>query len=344
MKTRVAINGFGRIGRNAFKIAFARDDVEIVAINDITDTKTLAYLLKHDSNYGTYDKQVSFDDRNIIVDGKSIVVLAERDPAALPWGDMSVDVVIESTGRFTEIEGAELHIKAGAQRVVISGPSKSEGIDTIVLGANEDKLETASAVISNASCTTNSLGAVMAILDSEFGVEKSLLTTVHSYTASQALQDAPSKDLREGRNAAENIVPTKTGAAIAVTLALPQLKGKFDGLSIRVPTPVVSLSDITVLLKRSVSVEEINETFKKAAKEPFYQGILDVSEEPLVSSDYIGNSNSGIVDLLLTKVVGGNLAKIMVWYDNEWGYSNRLVEVVADTGRFLHAKDAHDHE
>lgn len=336
MTSKVAINGFGRIGRNAFKIAFARKDLEVVAINDLTDTKTLAYLLKHDSNYGTYDREVSFDDTHIIVDGKKIVVLAERDPAALPWGSLNVDIVIESTGRFTAKEDAELHIKSGAKRVVISGPSKSDGVDTIVLGANEDKLEGASQVISNASCTTNSLGAVMAILDSHFGVEKSLLTTVHSYTASQVLQDAPAKDLREGRNAAENIVPTTTGAAIAVTKTLPQLEGKFDGLSIRVPTPVVSISDVTVLLKRNATPEEINDVFRKAAKEPYFQGILGVSDEPLVSSDYIGNSHSGIVDLLLTKVVGGNLAKVMVWYDNEWGYSNRLVEVVADTGRLLH--------
>lgn len=341
MKTRVAINGFGRIGRNAFKIAFTRDDLEVVAINDLTDTKTLAYLLKHDSNYGEYDQKVDHDDKNIIVNGKSIKVLAEKDPAALPWTDLKVDLVIESTGRFTDKEGASLHLKAGAKRVVISGPTKSDGVDTIVIGANDDALEGATEVISNASCTTNSLGAVMAILEGQFGVEKSLLTTVHSYTASQALQDAPSKDLREGRNAAENIVPTTTGAAIAVTLTLPQLKGKFDGLSIRVPTPVVSLSDITVLLKRDTTVEELNEAFKKAAKEPFYQGILGVSEEPLVSSDYIGNSHSGTVDLLLTKVVGGNLAKVMVWYDNEWGYSNRLVEVVADIGRVLHKQEDH---
>ncbi|HWT55778.1 MAG TPA: type I glyceraldehyde-3-phosphate dehydrogenase [Candidatus Microsaccharimonas sp.] len=341
MKTRVAINGFGRIGRNAFKITFARTDCEIVAINDLTDTKTLAYLLKHDSNYGTYDKEVSFDEKGIIVDGKHIAVLAERDPAALPWGEHKIDVVIESTGRFTDKDSASLHIQAGARRVVISGPTKSDGVDTIVLGANDDKLEGATEVISNASCTTNSLGAVMAIMDAEFGVEKSLLTTVHSYTQSQMLQDAPAKDLREGRNAAENIVPTTTGAAIAVTLTLPQLKDKFDGLSIRVPTPVVSISDITLLLKRSTSVDEINAVFKKAAKDPFYQGILGVSEEPLVSSDYIGNSHSGTVDLLLTKVVGGNLAKVMVWYDNEWGYSNRLVEVVADTGKHLHKKEDH---
>ena len=333
MKTKVAINGFGRIGRNAFKIAFGRNDIEIVAVNDLTDTKTLAYLLKHDTNYGAYDKKVSHDDTHIIVDGHKIVVCAEKDPSLLPWKKMGVDVVIESTGRFTDKEGAGAHLNAGAKLVVISGPTKSDGVDTIVLGANDDVLEGATEIISNASCTTNSLGAVMAVLDTEFGVEKSMLTTVHSYTASQVVQDAPAKDLREGRNAAENIVPTTTGAAIAVTLALPHLKDKFDGLSIRVPTPVVSLSDVTVLLQKNVTVEQINNAFKKAAKEPYWQGILAVSDEPLVSSDYIGNSNSGTVDLLLTKVVGGNLAKIMVWYDNEWGYSNRLVEVVADTGR-----------
>jgi len=335
-KTKIGINGFGRIGRNAFKIAFDRSDLEIVAVNDLTDTKTLAYLLQNDSNYGLYKNKVGYDDTGIIVDGQHITVLAERDPALLPWGALNVDIVIESTGRFTEKEQAELHITAGAKRVIISGPSKSEGVDTIVLGANEDAIEGASHVISNASCTTNSLGAVMAILDAEFGVEKSLLTTVHSYTASQAIQDAPSKDLREGRNAAENMVPTSTGAAIAVTKTLPQLIGKFDGLSIRVPTPVVSISDITVLLGRDATVEEINDTFKRAAAEPFYKGILGVSDEPLVSRDYIGNTHSGIVDLLLTKVVGGNLAKVMVWYDNEWGYSNRLVELVADVGKTLH--------
>lgn len=293
-------------------------------------------MLKHDSNYGTYQHEVTYDDTSIIVDGKHIKVLAEKDPAALPWGDLGVELVIESTGFFTDKEGAEKHITGGgAKRVIISGPSKSDGVDTLVLGANDDKIEGSTEVISNASCTTNSLGAVMAILDSEFGVEKSLLTTVHSYTASQAIQDAPKKDLREGRNGAENIVPTTTGAAIAVTKTLPQLEGKFDGLSIRVPTPVVSISDVTALLSRDVTVEEINNAFKKAAAEPFYQGILAVSEEPLVSRDYIGNSHSGTVDLLLTKVVGGNLIKIAVWYDNEWGYSNRLVELTADIGKHL---------
>ena len=335
MKTKVAINGFGRIGRSAFKIAFERSDIEIVAINDLTDTKTLAYLLKHDSNYGTYQHEVSADDTGIVVNGTHITVTAERDPAALPWGSLEVDVVIESTGRFTNKEDAELHIKAGAKRVVISGPTKSEGVDTIVLGANEDGLEGSTEVISNASCTTNSIAAVMSILDAAFGIDKAMLTTVHSYTASQVLQDAPAKDLREGRNAAENIVPTTTGAAVAVSLTVPQLKGKFDGMSVRVPTPVVSLSDVTILFKRNVTKEEINETLKKAANEPYFQGILAVSEEPLVSGDYIGNSHSGIVDLLLTNVVAGNLAKVVVWYDNEWGYSNRLVELVADTGALL---------
>ena len=333
--TKIAINGFGRIGRNAFKIAWERSDLEVVAINDLTDTKTLAYLLKHDSNYGEYGRQVDVTEDELIVDGKHVKVLAEKDPTNLPWGEMNIDVVIESTGLFTDKDGAGKHLTAGAKRVVISGPTKSDGVDTIVLGTNDSKIKGATPIISNASCTTNSLGAVMAILDAEFGVEKSMLTTVHSYTASQRLQDAPAKDLREGRNAAENMVPTTTGAAIAVTKTLPQLTGKFDGLSVRVPTPVVSLSDVTALLRRDVTVEQVNEAFKKAAADSFYQGILGVSEEPLVSRDFIGNSHSGIVDLPLTKVVGGNMVKIMVWYDNEWGYSNRLVELVADVGHYL---------
>lgn len=333
--TKIAINGFGRIGRSAFKIAWERSDLEIVAINDLTDTKTLAYLLKHDSNYGDYARQVTYDDNSLIIDGTAVKVLAEKDPTALPWGDLGVDVVIESTGFFTDKDGAGKHLTAGAKRVVISGPTKSDGIDTIVLGTNDSQVAHATPIVSNASCTTNSLGAVMAILDAEFGVEKSMLTTIHSYTASQRLQDAPAKDLREGRNAAENMVPTTTGAAIAVTKTLPQLTGRFDGLSVRVPTPVVSLSDVTALLRRKVTIEEINNAFRKAAKDNFYQGILGVSDEPLVSRDFIGNSHSGVVDLPLTKVVDGNLVKVMVWYDNEWGYSNRLVELVADVGHYL---------
>ena len=332
---KVAINGFGRIGRNAFKIAFEREDIEIVGINDLTDNKTLAYLLKYDSNYGIYDHKVSADDEGITVDGKKIKVLAEKDPALLPWKELGVDLVIESTGFFTDKEGAGKHLAAGAKRVVISGPTKSEGVDTIVLGANDEAIKGATEIVSNASCTTNSLGAAMAVLDAEFGVEKSLLTTVHSYTASQALQDAPKKDPREGRNAAENIVPTSTGAAIAVTKALPGLAGKFDGISMRVPTPVVSISDVTALLSKNVTVEEVNAAFVKASKQPYYQGILGVSDEPLVSKDYVGNSNSGTVDLELTRVVGGNLVKVCVWYDNEWGYSNRLVELVADSAKSI---------
>lgn len=345
MKTRVGINGFGRIGRNAFKVAFERSDVEVVAINDLTDTKTLAHLLKHDSNYGTYHKEVSFDDSGIIVDGKHIEVLAEKEPSSLPWKDHKVDVVIESTGFFVDPAKARAHIDAGAKKVVISAPAKGEGATTIVLGVNEDKLETAEDIISNASCTTNCITPVAAVIENNFGIEKAMMTTVHSYTASQKLQDAPSKDFREARNAAENIVPTTTGASIAAGQALPALQGIFGGMSIRVPTPVVSLSDFVIITKKPVSVEEVNEAFKKAAKEPYYQGILEVTEEELVSSDFIGNSHSCIVDTKLTAVVGGNMLKVVAWYDNEWGYSNRLVEVVADAGRLLHQKETdHDHE
>jgi glyceraldehyde 3-phosphate dehydrogenase len=341
MKTRVAINGFGRIGRNVFKVMFERDDIEVVAINDLTDTKTLAHLLKHDSNFGTYQHEVGHDEHGITVKGHHIKVTAERDPALLPWAANHIDVVVESTGFFVDPEKAKAHIAAGAKKVVISAPAKGEGATTIVLGVNEDKLEEAGEIISNASCTTNCITPVMAVLESHFGIEKAMMTTVHSYTASQALQDAPSKDLREGRNAAENIVPTTTGASIAAAQALPALKGVFGGLSVRVPTPVVSLSDFVVITKRDVTVDEVNEVFKKAAKEPYYQGILAVSDEELVSRDYIGNSHSCTIDLKLTAVVAGNMLKVVAWYDNEWGYSNRLGEVVADTGRLLHAKGHH---
>jgi glyceraldehyde 3-phosphate dehydrogenase len=336
MKTRVAINGFGRIGRNAFKVAFERSDLEIVAINDLTDTKTLAHLLKHDSNYGTYQHEVSSDDQHIIVDGQKIRVLAEMDPAKLPWKDLKIDVVIESTGFFVDPAKAKAHVTAGAKKVVISAPAKGEGATTVVLGVNEDSLQGSSEVISNASCTTNCITPVAAIIESNFGIDKAMMTTVHSYTASQKLQDAPAKDLREARNAAENIVPTTTGASIAAGQALPALQGIFGGMSVRVPTPVVSLSDFVIITKRKVTVEEVNEALKKAAAEPYYQGILAVTEEELVSSDFIGNSHSAIVDLKLTAVIGGNMLKVVAWYDNEWGYSNRLVEVVADTGRLLH--------
>ncbi len=339
MKTRVAINGFGRIGRNAFKIAFERDDLEIVAINDLTDTKTLAYLLKHDSNYGTYHHDVDSGERNITVNGQNIQVCAEKDPAALPWKDMNVDLVIESTGFFVEPDKARAHIQAGAKKVVISAPAKGDSAstaDTIVLGVNEDKLENSSDVISNASCTTNCITPVAAVVENTFGIEKLMMTTVHSYTASQHLQDGPGKNFREDRAGAQNITPTTTGASIAAAKALPALEGIFGGFEVRVPTPVVSLADFVIITKRPVTVEEVNEAFKKAAAEPFYQGILDVTEEELVSSDFIGNSHSATVDLKLTAVIGGNMLKVVAWYDNEWGYSNRLVEVVADTGRLLH--------
>ena len=340
MKTRIAINGFGRIGRNAFKIAFDRNDVEVVAINDLTDTKTLAHLLKYDSNYGVYGKEVSADEGNIIVEGKAIKVLAEKDPAALPWKDLNVDVVIESTGFFTDPAKARAHVDpAGAKKVVISAPAKGAGSDTVVIGVNEDLLDTAGEVINNGSCTTNCITPVAALIESNFGIEKAMMTTVHSYTSDQRLQDAPHRDLRRARAAAQNIIPTSTGATIAATEALPSLKGNFGGLSLRVPTPVVSLSDFVIVTKRAVTAEEVNEVFKKAAAEPYYQGILAITEDEPVSSDFIGNSHSAIVDLSLTAVVGGNLLKVVAWYDNEWGYSNRLVEVVADTGRLSHKAD-----
>jgi glyceraldehyde 3-phosphate dehydrogenase len=347
MKTRLAINGFGRIGRNAFKIAFDRGDVEIVAINDLTDTKTLAYLLKHDSNYGTYGHDVSFDDQNIIVNDTKIRVCAEKDPAALPWKDLNIDVVIESTGFFVEPDKARAHIQAGAKKVVISAPAKGDSAntaETIVLGVNEDKLEGSGDVVSNASCTTNCITPVAAVIEGAFGIEKLMMTTIHSYTASQHLQDGPGKNFREDRAGAQNIVPTTTGASIAAAKALPALQGLFGGFEVRVPTPVVSLADFVIITKRNVTVDEVNQVFKKAAAEAYYQGILDVTEEQLVSSDFIGNSHSAIVDLNITAVVGGNMLKVAAWYDNEWGYSNRLVEVCADAGRVLHGKEQHNHE
>lgn len=330
---KLAINGFGRIGRNAFKIAFERRDVKVVAINDLTDTKTLAHLLKHDSSYGTYDRDVKFDEENLIIDGEKIRVYAEKEPKNLPWKDHRIDVVIESTGFFTDPAKAAAHLEAGAEKVVISAPAKGEGVKTIVIGVNEDTVTEDDKIISNASCTTNCIAPVMKVLEDNFGIEKALMTTVHSYTASQRILDAPAKDLREARAAAENIVPTSTGASKAAALTIPALKGKFDGLSIRVPTPVVSLADITAVLKKDTTIEELQEVFKNAAKEPFYEGILGVSEEPLVSIDYRGNSHSSIVDLPLINVVDKNLVKVVAWYDNEWGYSNRLVELAADFGK-----------
>lgn len=340
-KVRIGINGFGRIGRNVFKIAHGRDDIEIVAINDLTDNKTLAHLLKYDSNYPNYlwYKSIEAKDDGIEVDGKLVKVLSEKDPASLPWAAHNVDVVVESTGFFVDPDLAKAHIEGGgAKRVVISAPMKggsADLFDTIVLGVNDEKIKTASAVVSNASCTTNCMTPVAAVIESNFGIDKAMMTTVHSYTASQKLQDAPAKDLREARAAAENIVPTTTGASIAAAKALPSLADKFGGMSVRVPTQVVSLCDFSIVTKRNVTIEEVNRVFVEASKNPFYQGILDVTNEQLVSSDFRGNSHSCIVDLPLTNVVSGNLLKVVAWYDNEWGYSNRLVELTADIGRSL---------
>lgn len=330
---KVAINGFGRIGRNALKILLERRDAQVVAINDITDANTLAHLLKHDSSYGAYDKKVSAKENSLVINSREIPVFAEKDPAKLPWADLGVDVVIESTGFFTKPEDARAHIKAGAKKVVISAPAKGEGAKTVVLGVNEEVVEAGDEIISNASCTTNCIAPVMKVLEDELGIDKAMMTTVHSYTGSQKLLDAPAKDLREARSAAENIVPTTTGASKAAALAIPSLAGRFNGLSVRVPTPVVSLSDITAIVKRNTTKEELNEIFKKAASEPYYEGIIGVTEEELVSSDFIGDPHSCIVDLPLTDVVGGNMIKIVAWYDNEWGYSNRLVELAVDFGK-----------
>ncbi len=330
---KVAINGFGRIGRNALKILLERRDVQVVAINDLTDAKTLAHLLKHDSSYGEYDKKVTYTDNSIKVNSREIAVFSEKDPINLPWKKLDIDVVIESTGFFRTTEDAGKHLKAGAKKVVISAPGKGEGIKTIVIGANEEILEKTDKIISNASCTTNCIAPIMSLLEEVYGIEKAMMTTVHSYTGSQRILDAPAKDLREARSAAENIVPTTTGAAKATALTIPSLENKFNGLSVRVPTPVVSLADITAILKRDVTKEDLVKFFKKAAEQPYYQGILGVTEEELVSSDFIGNPNSCIIDLPLIDVVGGNMVKVVAWYDNEWGYSNRLVELTVEFGK-----------
>lgn len=334
MSIKIAINGFGRIGRAACKIALTHNDAEVVAINDLGDIDNLAYLLRYDSVYGRYNADVRVEGRDIIIGDKRIQVLQSKEPEKLPWKELGIDVVIESTGFFTEEEGAKKHLVAGAKHVVISAPTKSENVPTVVMGVNDDKLEGAG-IVSNASCTTNSAAPVMAVLHSVFGVEKALLTTAHAYTATQSIVDGPGGkgDFRRGRAAAQNIVPAATGAAIAATLALPELAGKFDGVSLRVPVPVVSISDITCLLSRDVTVEEVNQAFKDAVDNPVYQGIIAVTEDPVVSSDFIGDPHSAIVDLPLTRVVGGNLVKVLAWYDNEWGYSNRLVEQVLAVGR-----------
>jgi glyceraldehyde 3-phosphate dehydrogenase len=334
MTTRVAINGLGRIGRQAFKIASGKPDIEIVAINELGDLPNMAYLLKHDSVYHDKLEDVSVDGQTLSVNGKQFQVLSISNPEDLPWGDLKVDVVIESTGRFTTREKAEAHLKAGAKSVVVSAPAK--GAASFVLGVNEQNYNPEEhSVLSNASCTTNSVTPVMAVLDEKFGVAKALMTTVHSYTADQRLVDSPHSDWRRGRAAAQNIIPTSTGAARAAAEALPTLKGIFDGVALRVPTIDVSLSDLTVLLKQKTTAEEINSAFREAAGTDRFNGILQATDEPLVSSDFIGNPHSTIVDLSLTMVVDGDLAKVFAWYDNEWGYANRLVEEVVMVGKSL---------
>jgi len=335
---KIGINGFGRIGRHAFKIALEKSEVEVVGINDLTSTAVLAHLLKYDSVYGRYAKKVEHDETNIIIDGKKYPVFSEKEPSALPWGKLGVDVVIECTGRFTSGEKASAHIKAGAKKVIISAPAKDEGVTpTIVLGVNQDKYKGEN-IISNASCTTNCIAPVLDVLNKKFGVEKAFMTTIHSYTAEQNLVDGPppggkANDLRRARAAALNIIPTTTGAAISATQAIPSLKGKFDGVAFRVPTPVGSLSDFTLLLSKNVTKEEVNQAFMDASKDSHYKGYLEVSNEPLVLSDIVGDPASSIVDLSLTQVVDGNFVKVVAWYDNEFGYSNRLVEEVIMVGK-----------
>jgi glyceraldehyde 3-phosphate dehydrogenase len=332
---RVAINGFGRIGRNTFKAAFGRlKNLDFVAVNDLTDTATLAHLLKHDTNYGNYDHEVSHDEKNVIVDGKKLRVYAEKDPTKLPWAAEKIDVVLECTGRFTDEAGAGQHLKAGAKRVIISAPAKGGNVPTHVLGVNPEGAGKP-AVINNASCTTNCIAPVAAVMHENFGVLKAIMTTTHGYTADQNLQDGPHTDLRRARATAANIVPTSTGAASAVSEAIPELKGLFDGLALRVPVSVVSLADFTFLLKKKTSAKEINELFRKEAKKARWKGVLAVTDEPLVSSDFIKNSYSSIVDLGLTKVIDGDFVKVVAWYDNEWGYSCRLGEMAELVGKSL---------
>jgi glyceraldehyde 3-phosphate dehydrogenase len=328
-KIKVAINGFGRIGRLTFKALLEKDNVEVVAINDLTNTKTLAHLLKYDSVHGRFNGTVEASDNGIIVNGKEILITAEREPKNLPWGKMGVDVVLESTGRFLDAQGAGGHIEAGARKVVISAPAKGD-IPTVVLGVNEDILNGEETIVSNASCTTNCLAPMAKVLDDTFGIEKGYITTVHAYTSDQNLQDAPHSDLRRARAAAYSIIPTSTGAAKAVGLVLPHLKGKLDGVAMRVPVPSGSLTDLTCVLKRPATKEEINAAMKKAA-EGEMKGILEYTEDPIVSIDIIGNTHSCIFDAEMTSA-NETLVKVVGWYDNEAGYSNRAADLITKLG------------
>ncbi len=327
MTTRIGINGFGRIGRNYFRAALAQGaDLEIVAVNDLTSPEALAHLFKYDSVGGRLAETIEVKDGNIVVDGKTIKVLAERDPAKLPWGELGVDIVIESTGFFTKAADAQKHIDAGAQKVLISAPASDEDI-TIVMGVNDGLYDPAAHhIISNASCTTNCLGPLAKVINDSFGIQRGLMTTIHAYTADQNLQDGPHKDLRRARAAAINMVPTSTGAAKAIGLVLPELKGKLDGYAIRVPVPTGSATDLTVTVSRETTVAEVNAALKAASETEELKGLLTYTDEPIVSSDIVGDPASSIFDSGLTKVIGDQV-KVVSWYDNEWGYSNRLVDL-----------------
>jgi len=335
--TKIAINGFGRIGRAAFRrILEKHSDIEIVAINDLTNTKTLSHLLKYDSVYGKYGKDINSTDDSLVVDGNEFKILAEKDPSKLPWKKLGVDVVLECTGFFTSSKGSQKHITAGAKKVVISAPCKGSDVPHFILGVNEDGYNSEKDdVVSMGSCTTNCLAPIAKILNDNLTIETGLMTTIHSYTNAQRLLDSPHKDLRRARAAALSLIPTTTGAAIAVTKTISELEGKIHGMAVRVPTAVVSLVDFVVKVKKETSVEEINSVFKKAAEDKGWQGILDTEEEPLVSADYKKNSYSAIIDMASTMVQGGNLVKILAWYDNEWGYACRLAEFAEFIGKKL---------
>ncbi|HLS91380.1 MAG TPA: type I glyceraldehyde-3-phosphate dehydrogenase [Limnochordia bacterium] len=327
MAIRVGINGFGRIGRNVFRAAFSQGDIEFVAINDLTDARTLAHLLKYDSVHGRFPLSVEAKDDAIIVDGKEIKVLAEREPGNLPWGDLGVDYVVESTGFFTDGTKAAAHLEAGAKKVIISAPAKNEDL-TVVMGVNHEQYDPEKHhIISNASCTTNCLAPVAKVIDEEFGIVRGLMTTVHAYTNDQRILDLPHKDLRRARAAAVNIIPTTTGAAVAVGLVLPHLKGKLDGFAMRVPVSDVSIVDFVAQLKKPTTAEEINAALKRAS-EGGLKGILGYTEEPLVSQDFVGDPHSSIVDASMTTVIDGDFAKVVAWYDNEWGYSCRVGDLI----------------
>ena len=327
MGIAIGINGFGRIGRLVFRAAYKKGGIDILAINDLCDAKTLAHLLKYDSVHGRFDADVKADGDALVVDGQRIQICSERDPAALPWGKLGVEIVVESTGIFRDKEGATKHLTAGAKKVLISAPAKGEDA-TIVLGVNDGDLKAEHTIVSNASCTTNCLAPMAKVLHDNFGIVKGMMNTIHSYTNDQNILDLPHKDLRRARAAAANMIPTTTGAAVAVGLVLPDLKGKLDGLSIRVPTPDGSITDLTVELAKNTTAEEINAAMKAAADGPM-KGILEYTEEPIVLSDIVGNPASCIFDADSTNVVEGNMCKVLGWYDNEWGYSNRCVDLLS---------------